>query len=97
MTREQVIEILAAHRDELRAMNVRSLDLFGSTARGEATPGSDVDLLVEFDRAVGLFQFVETKHRIEEMLSTDAIDLVLKRAVRPELKGRVLAEAIRVL
>jgi hypothetical protein len=44
LTRDQVAERLARHADERRSLGVRSLDLFGSTARGEARPESDVDL-----------------------------------------------------
>jgi len=43
---------------------VRSLELFGSVARGEAGPNSDVDLLVEFDRPVGLFHFFRVQRRL---------------------------------
>ncbi len=53
MKRSEVLETLAAHRDELRArFAVKSLALFGSVARDEATDTSDVDLLVEFGSGV---------------------------------------------
>ena len=50
MRRDEVLSIIAAHRDELRRMGVLSLSIFGSVARDEAGPQSDVDLLVELDR-----------------------------------------------
>ncbi len=56
MKRDEIIRILNEHRAELaKQYGVKSLALFGSVARDEATPASDVDLLVEFDRPVGLF------------------------------------------
>jgi predicted nucleotidyltransferase len=56
MKRSQVIEILSEQRSELaRTYGVKSLALFGSVARDQATSASDVDLLVEFDRPVGYF------------------------------------------
>ena len=56
--RDSVLKILAEHRDELhQRFGVKSLALFGSVARGEATETSDVDLLVEFEHPVGLFHF----------------------------------------
>ena len=55
MKRDEVLKILADQRDTLKAFSVKSLSLFGSVARDEATEASDVDLLVEFDRPVGLF------------------------------------------
>ncbi|GAB4461598.1 MAG: hypothetical protein OHK0037_10980 [Elainellaceae cyanobacterium] len=48
MNREQVIALVQAHRAQLQALGVKSLDLFGSVARDEARDDSDVDFLVEF-------------------------------------------------
>ncbi len=50
MDRDQVLAILRAHEPELRAAGVEHLRLFGSVARGEQTPESDVDVLVEMDK-----------------------------------------------
>ena len=47
--RERVLALLRAKEGELRALGVRRLRLFGSIARGEAGPGSDVDLLAEIE------------------------------------------------
>lgn len=56
MIREEIILTLRNSREELtNRFGVKSLALFGSVARDEVTPVSDVDLLVEFDRPVGLF------------------------------------------
>jgi hypothetical protein len=56
---DQAIRILKVHQAELHEQyNVKSLALFGSVAREEARPDSDVGLLVEFDRLVGLFAFI---------------------------------------
>jgi uncharacterized protein len=94
VTQEQARRCLAEARPELGAMGVRSLDLFGSVARGEASPDSDVDLLVEFDRPIGLFHFFRVQHRLEEILGT-RVDLVMRDAVKPQLRDRILAEAVR--
>ncbi len=56
-------------------MGVRSLELFGSLARGDARPASDVDLLVEF-QPVGLFQFFRVQRRLEAILGR-RVDLVM--------------------
>ena len=94
MTREEALRRLADHRAELEGLGVRSFDLFGSVARGEARPDSDVDLLVAFDRPVGLFHFFRVQHRLEAILGT-AVDLVMRDAIKPQLRSRVLAEAVR--
>lgn len=77
-------------------MGVVSLALFGSTARGEVSETSDIDLLVEFDRAVGLFHFFRLQHRLEEILGITKVDLIQRGAVHPMLQKRILSETIHV-
>lgn len=96
--REEVLRILAEHRDELRAMGVVSLDLFGSLARNEAKKRSDVDLLVDIDpeKHIGLFGFVRIQQRLEELLGVSKVDLTMRDCLYDELKDDILREAIRV-
>lgn len=75
-------------------MGVRSLDLFGSVARGESRSDSDVDLIVDFDRPIGLFHFFRVQHRLEQVLGVP-VDLVMRDAVKRQLRERILAEAVR--
>jgi predicted nucleotidyltransferase len=99
MKRADVLRMLRANEPTLRQQYfVKSLALFGSVARDEATPNSDVDLLVEFERRIGLFHLVGTAQYIEKLLNLaeDKVDLVLRRAVLPELQGPIFAEAIDV-
>ena len=84
---------LAAHRAEFEELGVRSLDLFGSIARGDSGADSDVDLLVEFDRPVGLFQFFRVQRRLEAIVGRP-VDLVMKDAIKRQLRTRILAEAV---
>jgi predicted nucleotidyltransferase len=95
LTKDQVAERLAAHTEELRSLGVRSLDLFGSTARGDARPDSDVDLLVEFNEVPGLVGYVRIQHRLQEILGR-RVDLVMASGLKPRLRERVLSEARRV-
>jgi predicted nucleotidyltransferase len=94
MTRGEAIQRLAAARPELATLGVRSLDLFGSVARGEAGPASDVDLLVDFDKPIGLFHFFRVQRRLEEILGC-RVDLVMRDAVKRQLRDRIFAEAVR--
>ena len=94
MTRGEVQQRLSAHPSELKALGVLSLEIFGSVARGDAGPGSDVDLLVEFDRPIGLFHFFRTLRTLEQLLGC-RVDLVMRDAVKPQLRGRILSEAVR--
>jgi uncharacterized protein len=96
MKKSEVIRILKSHRKEFEEhFNVSSLSLFGSVARDEASVGSDVDLLVEFSKPVGLFQFIELQQRLEELLNCK-VDLGTYRSLKPRIKEQVLQEAIRV-
>lgn len=97
MTPDDIRKILDEHRQELqREHGVASLELFGSVARGTAIQTSDVDLLVEFDdRPVGLLHLIGTAQYLEKLLGAP-VDLVLRRAVIPELRDEILGEAIDV-
>jgi uncharacterized protein len=90
------LRALREHRQELAdRFAVRSLALFGSVARGEGGAGSDVDLLVEFARPIGLLHLAETALYVEDILGRP-VDLVLRRALLPELREGILAEAVDV-
>ncbi|HIK09748.1 MAG TPA: nucleotidyltransferase family protein [Oscillatoriaceae cyanobacterium M33_DOE_052] len=96
MKRDHVLAILAAHRDQLTALGVKSLNLFGSVARDEAGPDSDVDFLVEFDRPGGLFQLFRVQYYLEDILGCE-VDLGTEAALRKHLREPVLKEVIRAL
>lgn len=70
---------------------VESLGLFGSYARGEAGPESDLDVLVRFRRNPGLFRFVELENYLSDLLGL-RVDLVMATALKPNIGQRVLAE-----
>ena len=93
---EDVKTALAGHEAELKERGVKTLAVFGSVARGEAEPGSDVDLLAEFERPFGLFKFVRVKEQLEMILGC-SVDLVMRDAVFEELKNDIYGEAVYVL
>ena len=95
MRRQDIIDILQAHRPELRAEGIESLALFGSVARGEERDESDVDLLVEFNRPIGMFHFLHVRRRLSELLGCD-VDLVTRPALRQEMRDDILEEAVDV-
>lgn len=73
---------------------VRELAIFGSAARGELRPDSDVDLLVVFekDARIGLITLVRLRHELAELFGRD-VDLVPRDGLKPGLRSEVLAEA----
>jgi len=95
MNSQVVSRLLRENRMALDELGVKSLALFGSAARGEASPYSDVDLLVEFSVPVGLFEFVRLKLRLEQILGCE-VDLVTPDALRPTMKDDILQEAVDV-
>jgi predicted nucleotidyltransferase len=95
VNREAAVGILRAHLDDLRAMGVRSMSLFGSVARNDAGASSDVDVLVDFHAPATFDTFMDLKLLLEDWLGTH-VDLVTRKALRPRIRARIEAEAIRV-
>ena len=95
MTRDEIIATLRAHRAEIEARKITSLALFGSFARGDAGPDSDVDLLFEYDmaRVPGLFELMETQEYLAELLGA-RVDLVPRDGLKPLLRPAVLRDAL---
>ena len=95
MRRDEALAVLTAHKDEFANFHVKSLALFGSVARDEAGPDSDVDVLVTFDETpVGLFGIVALQLRLEELFGR-RVDVVEHDAVYPQIRERILNEAVR--
>ena len=96
MKQEVVLQILKEKNAELaRQFGVKTLALFGSVARNEATATSDVDLLVEFNRPVGYFGLVALQDFLEKLLGC-SVDLGTPDSLKPYLKESIMGELIRV-
>ena len=83
-----VLQLLAVHREELARLGVRSLALFGSVARNEAGPASDVDLLVEFEGPATFDRYVALSFFLEELLGC-SVDLVTRRSLKPCMRSAI--------
>jgi uncharacterized protein len=95
--RQRVIDALRRREHELRARGLTRLALFGSTARGDLRPESDVDLLIEVDPECrfGLFAFLDLKDDLAGLLGRP-VDLAFADAMRPRLRAAVLRDAVEV-
>ena len=93
----EVVQRLRAHDQQLRRRGVRTLFVFGSVARGEATPASDIDLAVVFAPAarVSLVSLGSLKGYLEQVLGW-RVDLGVRAALRPEARAAFDREAVRV-
>lgn len=74
-----------------REFGVESLGIFGSVVRNEQTRGSDVDILVDFAKPVGMFTFLELEEHLGHVLDTK-VDLVTRNALKPRIGESILRE-----
>lgn len=92
----EYIEILRNELPDLKESHkIESLSVFGSYIHDDQTEGSDLDLLVEFEETPTLFQFIRLENHLTETLCVK-VDLVMKDALKPRIKKRVLEEAQQV-
>lgn len=95
MELSQVSRLFQQNRTDLERHAVKSLAVFGSVARGEAVSTSDLDVLVEFSRPVGLFEFIRLKKFLEDLTGCK-VDLVTQDALHPAMRETILNEAVHV-
>jgi len=96
MRLDEAIRRLKEHEPELKLLGVEHLYLFGSTARGDASEESDVDLF--FDHAkgeLGLYELMEVKERAASILGREA-DIMTRDSLHPVLRKRIVESAVLV-
>ncbi|MDJ0601289.1 MAG: nucleotidyltransferase family protein [Crocosphaera sp.] len=93
---QQIIDILTSYLENLKLKyQVKSLGVFGSFVRGEATDNSDLDLLVEFQGDVTFDNYMDLKFLLEDLFKRK-IDLVIKEDIKPQIRERILEETVYV-
>jgi predicted nucleotidyltransferase len=96
MRRAQAISLIRGALPELReAFGVRSVAVFGSVARDEASATSDVDVLVEFEGPTSFDGYFGVKEALERLLGA-RVDLATTAMLKPRLRGEVEREGVRV-
>jgi predicted nucleotidyltransferase len=95
MTRRKVVFRIRKHRAQLAKLGVKSLSLFGSVARGDERPDSDVDILVEFKGRATFDRYMDTKFYLEELLKCK-VDLVTPKAIKPRMKPTIMQDLVHV-
>jgi predicted nucleotidyltransferase len=95
MKRDEVISKLRAHEAELKAAGILRLAIFGSVARGDDSPESDVDLLAEFDKTkhYTLLTMGRIESRLADLLGT-RVDLSSPEWLKESVKKQVMQEAV---
>ena len=99
MDRLALIERLKAYDAVLRENGATGLFIFGSRARGTNTPGSDVDLFIDYDPAAripNMFRLMQLEEEISEALGVP-VTITTRGALHPLMKDRIERDAVRVL
>jgi predicted nucleotidyltransferase len=92
-TQEEIKETLKRHKPTLKdKFKVKEIGIFGSFVRGEESEESDVDILVEFSEPIG-WEFIDLIEFLERILERK-VDLVTVRALKPQLKDKILKEVV---
>jgi len=86
------LEKLHALKSQYSHLNIKRLRVFGSVVRGEETNASDIDLIVDFEKSIGLFGYCNIQRRLGELLGCK-VDLVTEDALHPALRDKILFEA----
>ena len=94
-TRDQVITKIKANRRALTRYGVKSLALFGSTARDKMRKGSDIDVLVQFDKSTWA-NYIGLKFYLEDLLGRE-VDLVTPKAIKPVTKLSIEKDLLYVV
>ncbi|NOZ60515.1 MAG: nucleotidyltransferase family protein [Calditrichaeota bacterium] len=93
---ESLRKILAEHKDELISeYAVAKIGIFGSFVKNEQNENSDLDILVEFEKPIDLFTFVNFKNYLSDLLGVK-VDLVMKKALKPKIGQRILEEVVEI-
>jgi len=92
-----IVRTLKQHNTEVRKrFHIKKIGVFGSYVRNEQKKGSDIDILVEFEPGYKTFDnYMDFKFFLEALLHSK-VDLVVKTAIRDEIRERVLSEAVYV-
>ena len=95
MRRDDAVRLLSEHRAELEAMGVGSIVLFGSVARDEAGPDSDVDVLIDVRRPFSLFDLAAVHLGLEELFGR-RVDVTTEGGMRPKYRALIEEDLVPV-
>ena len=95
MKRDEVLRTLSAHDAEISEFGVKRLAVFGSVARDEAGPESDVDILVEFQGQATFDGYLGLKFLLEDILDRP-VDLVTRKPFKSRIAPAVEKEALYI-
>ncbi len=93
---EELRTILQYHKEDLKdEYAVNEIGIFGSYTKEEQIETSDIDILVDFQKAIDLLTFVHLKNHLSKLLNVN-VDLVMKKALKPNIGQRILKDVIYI-
>jgi hypothetical protein len=95
MSKKNVLAILKDHIEEIHSFKIQQLSVFGSVARDQDSPKSDVDILVRFIGSPTFDRYMDLKFFLEDLLGRK-VDLVTEDALRAEIKEHIKKDLVRV-
>ena len=91
---EEIVKKISKYKEFLRQKyGVKDIGIFGSYVRGEVKKGSDLDIIVEFERSLGLLKFINLENYLSDLLGVK-VDLVMKSALKPRIGKHILREVV---
>ena len=95
MIKEKVLRLLREHLEEIRGFNIQKISIFGSVARNQEGPQSDIDILIKFDGPPSYDLYMDLKFFLEDLLGRK-VDLITEDGIRTEIREFVEKDLIRV-
>jgi len=91
---DEIMDVLKRQKGELKErFKVKDIGVFGSYVKEEQRRGSDIDVVVEFEEPIGLFEFIRLETHLSNLLGVK-VDLVSKKALKPKIGEHVLKEVV---
>lgn len=95
MIKEKVLKLLKEHLEEIQQFKIQRMFIFGSVARNQESPISDIDVLVKFEGPPSYDRYMDLKFFLEDLLGRK-VDLITEDALRSEVRQFVKKDLIRV-
>jgi len=93
---DEIKDVLKKHKRELRErFKVKDVGVFGSYVKEQQRKRSDIDIVVEFEEPLGLFEFMRLEEHLSNLLGAK-VDLVSKKALKPKIGEHILKEVVYV-
>lgn len=96
-TKSHIVEVIKNHKNELFKLGIRGIGIFGSFARAENKPGSDLDILIDFEPDKETFDnYMAVYDLLEKLFKNQKLDVVTKNGLSPYIGPKILNEVLYV-